>query len=68
MDKKKVWYINIMEHYSALVFFLKKGNLAICNIMDELGMHDKYKPEKGNKYYVVSLRCGIFKKKIFLKR
>ena len=59
---KKMWYIYTMEYYSAI----KKNENAICsNMMDlEIIILGEVSQTEKDKYHMISLIWGIFKKMI----
>ena len=55
MDKKDVVYIHTMDHYSAR----KKQNNAICSNTDTLTILSEVSQKEKDKYYMISLICGV---------
>ena len=52
-----MWYTYTMEYYSAIK---KEWNIAICSNMDGPRVyHTKWNKSDKDKYYMISLICGI---------
>ena len=61
MNKEAVVGIYTMEYYLAVK---KEWNLAICDALEgPRGHYAKWNKSVKNKYLMISLMCGIFKKK-----